>query len=244
MDRLIYTAMSGAQHILDQQTTNSNNLANVSSNGFRAQIDTFRAVPIVGAALNTRAFVVNATSGTDFTPGPIQPTGRNLDVAIEGKGWFAVQRPDGTEGLTRNGSFKINSNSILTSPDGLPVVGDGGPITVPPGVILSVAGDGTISAVNDGSNPGPSNPIGRLKLVNPPEAGLTRGTDGLFVSSGPAPVDETVKVVNGSLEGSNVNVVQSMVNMISLARQFDLQMNMLKTTESDDAKASEVLQLN
>jgi len=244
VDRLIYTAMSGAQHILDQQTTNSNNLANVSSNGFRAQIDTFRAVPIIGAALNTRAFVVNATTGTDFTPGPIQPTGRNLDVAIEGKGWFAVQRPDGTEGLTRNGSFKINSNGILTSPDGLPVIGDGGPITVPPGVVLSIGGDGTISAVNDGSNPGPSNPIGRLKLVNPPEANLTRGTDGLFVSSSAAPIDETVKVVNGSLEGSNVNVVQSMVNMISLARQFDMQMNMLKETESADAKACELLQLN
>ena len=244
MDRLIYTAMSGAQHILDQQATNSNNLANASSNGFRAQIDTFRAVPVIGAALNTRAFVANATSGTDFTPGPIQPTGRNLDVAIEGKGWFAVQRPDGTEGLTRNGSFKINSNGILTSPSGLPVVGDGGPITIPPGVVLSIAGDGTISAVNDGSNPGPSNPIGRLKLVNPAESGLTRGTDGLFVSNGPAPVDETVKVVNGSLEGSNVNVVQSMVNMISLARQFDMQMNMLKETENSDAKASELLQLN
>ena len=167
-----------------------------------------------------------------------------MDVAIEGKGWFAVQRPDGTEGFTRNGSFKISSNGVLTTPEGLSVVGDGGPITVPPNVVLSIAGDGTISAVNDGAVPGPSNPIGRLKLVNPPEGGLTRGTDGLFVSSGPAPVDETVKVVNGSLEGSNVNVVQSMVNMISLARQFDMQMQLLTQTENSDAKASELYQLN
>ena len=96
MDRMIYTAMTGAQHILDQQATNAQNMANASSTGFKAQLDTFRAVPVVGAAMDTRAFVVNASSGTDFTPGPIVPTGRNLDIAIEGKGWFSVQRADGS----------------------------------------------------------------------------------------------------------------------------------------------------
>lgn len=246
MDRMIYTAMTGAQHILDQQATNAQNMANASTAGFKAQLDTFRAVPVVGATMDTRAFVVNASSGTDFTPGPIVPTGRNLDIAIEGKGWLSVQREDGSEALTRNGSLKVSENGILQTASGRTILGDGGPITVPPGVVLSIGDDGTISTVNEGDDPGPSNGLGRLKLTNPPEANLVRGVDGLFsLSTGGAnPIDENVKVLNGAIEGSNVSVVQSMVNMISLARQFEVQMTLLKNAETNDAKATQVLVIN
>jgi flagellar basal-body rod protein FlgF len=244
MDRMIFTAMTGAQHILDQQATNSHNLANATSTGFKAQIDTFRAVPVIGDGLNTRAMVVNATSGTDFTPGPIQPTGRSLDVAIEGKGWFCVQRANGTEAYTRNGSFKVSSNGLLQTSAGLNVLGGGGPITITPNTIISIAGDGTISSVNDGPNPGPSTTIDTLKLVNPDEKTLVRGLDGLFNTNGaPASTDPTVKVVNGSLEGSNVNVVHAMVNMIALARQFDIQTKLMENAQSNDGKAAQLFSL-
>ena len=246
MDRMIYTAMTGAQHILDQQSTNSQNLANAASTGFRSQLDSFRSVPVVGAPMNTRSFVVNATSGTDFTPGGIEQTGRSLDVAIEGKGWLSVQRANGTEAYTRNGSLKVSENGLLQTASGLNVLGDGGPITIPPNVVISIGADGTISTVNDGDNPGPSTGLGRLKLTNPEEANLVRGTDGMFNLSagGSAPIDENVKIVNGALESSNVSVVQSMVNMISLARQFEVQITMLKNAEKNDEKATQLLQLN
>lgn len=246
MDKMIYTAMTGAQHILDQQATNSHNLANASSTGFKAQIDQFKAVPVKGGALDTRSFVISATTGSDFTPGAIEQTGRSLDVAVEGKGWFTVQRANGTEGYTRNGAFKISANGLLQTGSGLNVIGEGGPITIPPGTQVSVGGDGTVSTVNEGNPSGPSTTLDRLKLTNPAENTLVRGADGLFEVSGggTAQADPLVKVVNGALESSNVSLVESMVNMISLARQFDIQMKLLQHAENNDAGAAKLFSLN
>ena len=244
MDRVIYTAMTGAQHILDQQSTNSNNLANVSTNGFKAQIDSFLAVPIIGGGIDTRAFVINASGGTDYTPGAIKQTGRTLDFAIEGKGWFSVQRPDGSEGLTRNGSFKISENGLLQTSGGRNVLGGGGPITIPPNVNISIGADGTISSVDPAISGGPSTPIDVIKLSNPDEKSLVRGDDGLFKAAGGVVADLTVKVVNGALESSNVNVIHSMVNMISLARQFDIQMQLMKNAENSDQNAAKLFNLS
>jgi len=246
MDRLIYTAMTGAKQILEQQATTSNNLANVSTNGFRAQLDSFRAVPVVGANLPTRSYVVDSTVGTDFRAGPIQHTGRDLDVAIQGKGWLAVERADGTEGYTRSGSLKINENGVLQTQGGLNVLGDGGPITIPPDTHFTIGKDGTISTVQAGSIPGASIQLARLKLVNPPEADLTRGSDGMFVTRTGDAVepDANVAIIGGAVEGSNVNVVDAMVSMISLSRQFEIHMNLLKHAESNAAKATEFLALN
>ena len=244
MDRMIYTAMTGAKHILEQQATTAHNLANATSTGFRAQVDSFRAVPILGNGMPTRVFVVDATVGADFNPGPIQATNRDLDVAIQGKGWLTVQRADGSEGFTRNGSLKVSENGLLQTASGLTVVGDGGPISIPPDVAISIAKDGTVSSVSNGTLPGPSNAIGRLKLVNPPEEDLVRSEDGLFVTkSGNAEVDATVNVVSGALEGSNVNVVDAMVTMISLARQFETQMKLLQSAENNANKASQLLSM-
>lgn len=246
MDRLIYTAMSGAKQILEQQATTSNNLANVSTSGFRAQLDTFRAVPVVGAQSQTRTYVVDSTVGTDFRAGAIQQTGRELDVAIQGKGWLAVERADGSEGYTRAGSLKINENGVLQTESGLNVLSDGGPITIPPDTRITIAKDGTISTVQSGTVPGSTIQLARMKLVNPDEANLTRSSDGLFVTKDgqPADADAAVSIVGGAIESSNVNVVDAMVNMISLSRQFELHMNMLKHAESNAAKATEFLALN
>ncbi|HSH71441.1 MAG TPA: flagellar basal body rod protein FlgF [Methylophilaceae bacterium] len=246
MDRLIYTAMSGAKHILEQQATNSHNLANATSTGFKAQVDSFRAVPVISEGLPTRAFVVDATVGADFNPGPIQATNRDLDIAVQGKGWLVVQKPDGSEGFTRNGSLKVSENGILQTATGLTIMGDGGPISIPPDVIISIAKDGTVSSVSTNTLPGPANSIGRLKLVNPPEANLVRAENGLFVTKdgSSVPADATVNVVSGALEGSNVNVVDAMVTMISLARQFETQMKLMQNAENNASKASQIFNLS
>ena len=180
MDRLIYTAMTGAKHILEQQANTAHNLANATTTGFRAQLDSFRAVPVIGGDLPTRAFVVDSTVGTDFTAGALQQTGRDLDVAVQGKGWIAVQLEDGSEGYTRHGSLKLSENGVLQTQSGLNVMGDGGPISIPPDVTLTISKDGTVSTNEVGIKPGATNVVGRIKLVNPPEDAIVRGDDGLF----------------------------------------------------------------
>ncbi|MCZ4306642.1 flagellar basal-body rod protein FlgF [Zoogloeaceae bacterium G21618-S1] len=243
MDKLIYTAMTGAKHILTQQAAVSHNMANATSTGFRTEMHKFRAVDVQDSPLASRSFVVDASVATDFRPGPMQLTGRTYDVAVEGKGWFAVQGADGREAYTRNGSFELSAEGVLQTRDGRAVIGDGGPITVPPDNQIVIGKDGSISAIPTTGDKNAVNVIGRLKLVNPPEAELRRGEDGLFrtASGAPAPADEAVQVAGGYLEGSNVNVVDQMVNMISLARQFEMQTQLLRKAETNDQVATKLL---
>ncbi len=246
MDRLIYTAMSGAKQVFEQQSTVAHNLANVTTSGFRAQMDSFRAIPVTGPGAPTRIMVVDASVGNDFRPGVIQTTGRDLDVAINGKGWFAVQGPDGKEGYTRYGSFSVNANGLLQTRTGLTVMGDGGAISVPPDTALTIAKDGTVSTVPQTGQKTQVTEVGRLKLVNPPEEDLVRGDDGLFhlANGNPANTDPNITLHSGGLESSNVNVAEALVSMISLARQFDLHMKLLQNAEQNSAKASQMLSLN
>ncbi|MDC8759325.1 flagellar basal body rod protein FlgF [Janthinobacterium fluminis] len=248
MDRLVYTAMTGARHILDQQATTANNLANATSTGFRAQLNTFRAVPIVAEnlPLATRSFVVDSTVGADFAQGPMLHTGRDLDVAVQNKGWIVVRSADGSEAYTRNGSLKINENGMLQTQGGLMVEGETGPLAVPPEVKVSVASDGTVGTISTDTKPGPATILGRIKLVNPPEQALVRGADGLFrlKDGSTADADPFVKLSSGALEGSNVSPVDSMVSMISLARAFETQMSLMKNAENNAAKATQILALN
>ena len=247
MDRMIYTAMSGAKHTMEQQATASNNLANATTTGFREQLDTFRSVPVVGEGLSTRSFVVDSTSGSNFSGGPIQETGRALDVAVQGPGWFAVKTVDGGEAYTRNGNFKLNENGILQTQTGQNVAGEGGgTISVPPDSNVTIAPDGTVSSIPTTGAATAGSVLGRLKLVNPNEKSLTRGNDGLFrlTSGTQADADANVRVIGSALEGSNVNVVESMVSMINLARQFDLNMKLVQTAESNTDKANQILSLS
>lgn len=243
MDRLIYTAMTGANHTLSQQATVAQNLANASTAGYRAENNAFRAVPVFGDGLPTRAFVVDSTISADFTPGPLQTTGRDLDVAIRGSGWIAVQLENGEEAYTRNGSLQVNPNGILLTHNGLRVKGDRGVIAVPLETRITIGVDGTVSSVPINPQPNTVALVGRIKLVNPPEGSLVKGTDGLFrlKEGGEAPVDAKVRLVEGTLEGSNVNVVHEMVSMIALARQFDMQMKMLENAERNAQQASEIM---
>lgn len=246
MDRLIYTAMTGASHVLKQQASVAENLANANTPGFRATLDTFRAVPLVGEGLATRAFVVDSTAGADFSPGVLQQTGRVLDVAVEGAGWFAVQGADGKEAYTRNGSFQLSPNGVLQTASGMSVVGDTGPLSIPPDTEVTIARDGTISTVPSGSNATSVVVVGRMKLVNPDPALMERSSDGLFRTrdGSAAAADANVGVVSGSIESSNVNTVEAMVSMISLARKFDMQMKMLQTADTNEQRATQILNVN
>jgi flagellar basal-body rod protein FlgF len=247
MDRLVYTAMTGARHILDQQATTANNLANATTTGFRAQLDSFRAVPVVSEGLPTRTFVVDNTVGADFRQGTMQTTGRALDVAVRGDGWLAVQSADGSEAYTRNGSLKVSENGLLQTTSGQTLVGENGPIAIPPDTDVAIAVDGTVSGIAmNQTQPGPANILGRIKLVNPDTKGMVRGDDGLFRNQSglPADPDPNVRLADGTLEGSNVNPIDAMVNMITLARSFDTQMSLLKNAENNAAKATQILALS
>ena len=238
MDRMIYLSMSGAKAAMQRQDTLANNLANVSTPGFRAELQAFRAVPVEGSGASTRVYALETTPSYDASPGPITSTGRNLDVAVKGNSWLSVQALDGTEAYTRGGSLDITPDGTLTTRSGLPVLGDGGPVNVPPNTEVSIGVDGTIS----GKGPtGRSTVLGKLKLVTP-EAPLQRGEDGLFRGAdGDLEADPTARVQDGALEGSNVSAVETMVQMISAARQFESQMKLMQTGEADDRAAAQLL---
>ncbi len=238
MDRMIYLSMSGAKATMQRQETLANNLANVSTVGFRAELAAFRAVPVQGSGASTRVYALESTPGYDATPGQVTATGRNLDVAMKGAAWLAVQGLDGTEAYTRGGSLDVNAEGNLVTSSGLTVLGDGGPIAVPPDNAISIAADGTVSAT---AANGRSTSIGKLKLVTP-EGPLTRGTDGLFRGAdGDLSADAAARVQDGALEGSNVSAVETMVAMISAARQFEAQMKSLSTAEGNDKAAAQLL---
>ncbi len=246
MDRLIYTAMSGAKHAFLQQAGVAQNLANASTTGYRAMEHKFRAVQVQGEGLPTRAFVVDASVANVFDQGPLMATGRPLDVAVQGAGWIAVETPDGGEAYTRAGNLQTNANGQLQTASGLNVLGDGGPISVPPDNRIAIAPDGTVSGIPLFGVPNNVAVAGRIKLVNPPENELVRGGDGLFRTRAgtPAEVDPNVKLAPESLEGSNVNPVDSMVSMISLARQFEMQIKMLQTADANARQVSQILSMN
>ncbi|TMH09218.1 MAG: flagellar basal-body rod protein FlgF [Betaproteobacteria bacterium] len=241
MDRMIYLSMSGAKATMQRQDTLANNLANVSTVGFRAELQAFRAVPVEGSGASTRVYALESTPGYDASAGSVTATGRNLDVAMKGNSWLAVQGLDGTEAYTRAGSLDVSSDGTLTTRNGITVLGDGGPIQVPPNTEVSIASDGTVSA--KAAN-GKSTSVGKLKLVTP-EVALQRGTDGLFrAAEGDLSADPKARVQDGALEGSNVSAVETMVAMITAARQFESQIKMLQTAEADEKAAAQLLSMN
>ena len=239
MDRLIYLSMAGAKATLQRQDTLANNLANASTNGFRAEMQAFRAVPVRGDGASTRVYALESTVGADMRSGPMQSTGRSLDVAMQDKAWLAVQSLAGTEAYTRAGALQVSPEGQLVTPAGLPVLGDGGPITVPANATVEIAGDGSITTTIAGQRP---QQAGRLNLVTP-EAPLRRGVDGLFRTPDGADLDAspTARLQSGTLEGSNVSSVETMISMIAAARQFEQQLKMLQGAEQRDQGAAKLL---
>jgi flagellar basal-body rod protein FlgF len=197
-------------------------------------------VPVQGSGASTRVYTLESTVGASFEPGSVTPTGRPLDVAMKGGAWLAVQGLDGTEAYTRAGALDVDAQGQLVTKNGLPVLGEGGPIAIPANSEVSIAGDGTVSA--KGVN-GRSTSVGRLKLVTPESpAALTRSADGLFrAAEGELSRDAGARVQDGALEGSNVSAVETMISMISAARQFEHQMKLLQTAERQEQQAAKLL---
>jgi flagellar basal-body rod protein FlgF len=238
MDRMIYLGMSGAKMDMQRQDVLAHNLANVATTGFKAELQAVRSVPVRGDGASTRVYALETTVGYDDTAGPVSATGRPLDIAVQGKSWLAVQGLDGTEAYTRFGALTVDSEGTLKTQNGLTVLGDGGPIALPPNSTVSIGADGAVSSkLANGS----ITPVGKLKLVTPEER-LERGEDGLFRSNGgELPADPTARVQDGALEGSNVNPIEAMISMIAAARQFEAQMKLMKTAEQDEQQASKLL---
>jgi flagellar basal-body rod protein FlgF len=246
MDRLLYVAMTGAREAQVAQSVTSHNLANASTTGFRSTLAGATQAPLSGPGhADARSYAVTEGRGLDFTPGPMMATGRDLDVAIEGEGWIAVQAPDGGEALTRAGDLRVDAFGMLTTGTGLPVLGNGGPIALPPYEALEIASDGTISIRPLGQDAAGLAVVERIRLVNPEPQSLLRGEDGLVrMADGEAPAEADVRLMGGMLEGSNVSVITAMVEMIQHARNFELQVKMMTTAEQNDRSSSELLRLS
>ena len=245
MDRLLYISMNGAKHSMNQQAVTANNLANASTNGYKAQNSAFRALPVYGPGMPTRTFVVASTPNADLSGGTLTTTGRPLDVAVHGRGWFAVQDARGGEAYTRNGAFQVTDTGLLVTNNGLPLIGDGGTITVPPDSEVNIAKDGTVTLVANGLVQNAVS-IGRLKLVNPPDSNMVRGDDGLFrqKNNAIAQADGSVSLAAGTLETSNVSAVNSLIDMIDHSRLYDLQVQLMSKADENSKDAQSIMSLN
>ena len=243
MDRLLYVAMSGARETMQAQTVNTQNLANASTTGFRADLQSFQSLPVNGPGYASRVYGMATDQGIDTSPGSVMGTGRELDVAINGDGWIAVQGPDGNEAYTRAGDLRVDSLGLLRTGAGRPVMGNGAPIAIPPAEKIQIAGDGTISIRPLGQNT--LAVVDRIKLVNPPSAQLQKGADGLVHLKGgdAAEADASVQLQVGALESSNVNTVEAMVNLIQLARQYETQVKMMANAEENDRASAQLMRM-
>ena len=247
MDRMLYIAMNGAKQTMTAQAITANNLANVSSTGFRADLAKMLSLPVSGTGFPSRVYSETENPDVDFQSGAIIPTGNELDVAISGDGWLTIQTPDGNEAYTRAGNLSISpQGGFLTTVNGLPLLGNGGPIAIPPYSKLEIASDGTISILPVGQEPGTLSVIDRIRLVNPAKADLFKGTDGLFRhrNNETAIPNINVTLVGGALESSNVNAVASMVDMITQARSFEMQVKMMKMADENDSTSARLMQIS
>lgn len=246
MDSSIYLGMSGAQMRQLALQSISNNLANINTVGFRADLEEFRAYPTDSGNLSGQVFSVVETAAQDFEYGTMAQTDRELDVAIDGDGWFAIQSPSGKEAYTRAGNFTISPQGLLTTPTGQLVLGNSGPIAIPPANRVSIGMDGTITIIPKGSSSSDKITLDQLKLVKPEHSDLQKGEDGLFhmIGDANARVDGSVKVRSGWLEGSNVNAVSSLVNMINLSREYEMEVKVMQTAEEDDTKSQAILEVS
>jgi flagellar basal-body rod protein FlgF len=245
MDEMIYLAMTGAKQTEYAQAINSNNLANISTSGFRADLHAFSSQAIEGPGAGSRVNAIVDAFGTDFTQGPVANTGRNLDIAVQGKGFIAVQAPDGSEAYTRAGDLRVNSGGLLSNGAGHLVLGDGGPVAVPPNTSLTIGADGTVTVQPLGQGPEALVIVDRIKLVNPDIKQLSKGNDGLLrLPEGEvADADASVQVTAGALEQSNVNVAMTLVNMIELSRQYEMQVNAMKTAKENADSAAQLMRV-
>lgn len=245
MDKLLYVSMSGAAETMRAQAIQANNLANVATSGFRSEYSQARAMPVFGDGFPSRVYAMTESPGVKYAPGTISQTGNDMDMAINGDGWFVVQDASGKEAYTRAGEFNIDPSGVMRTRDGLAVMGGGAPLVVPPYEKVEVGSDGTVSVRSLGQGAESMTVAGRIKLVNPDVTKLTRGEDGLYrmIDGSSAPEAAGVKVVTGAVEGSNVNAVEALTQIINLSRQFEMQIKMMHQAQQLDESSARVMQL-
>jgi flagellar basal-body rod protein FlgF len=238
--------MTGAKQLAQAQALVAHNLANVSTTGFRADLARFEARPVEGPGYPSRVNTVATGLGFDQSQGALVQTGEVLDVAIDGAGWLAVQARDGSEAMSRGGALKVNAVGLLETERGELVLGDNGPLAVPPYSQIAVAADGTISIVPQGQGAATLAQVGRMKLVDPPQAQLEKRPDGLVRMRGGAELeaDADVRVTSGFIESSNVNMAATMVDMIEYQRQFDLAVRMMRVADDNASRAASLASLS
>jgi len=245
MDRSLYIAMSGAKQTLLAQTANSNNLANAQTTGFKSDFEQFRAMPVFGPGFPTRVYAMTERPGSDMSMGPLQTTGDDLDVAVKGEGWLAVEAKDGSEAYSRSGDLRITPEGRLENGAGLAIMGNDGPIVLPPANKIDIGNDGTISIIPIGGKATDVAVIDRIKMVKPSLANLEKLNDGLMHTKDGtvALADANVTLVQGALEGSNVNAVSALVEMIELARTFELQTKVMKNANDNSGVSAKLMQM-
>jgi flagellar basal-body rod protein FlgF len=243
MDRMIYVAMNGARAAMRAQTIVAHNIANASTTGFRELRHATESTSVPGTGLDTRVNPVDLPDSFDQTAGTMVQTGRDLDIAVQGSGWIAVQGPDGAEAYTRDGNLRINAAGLLETATGHLVRGNGGPISIPAFSQLFIGGDGQISIVPQGQTPEGLAVVDRIKLVDPPARELARGGDGLFrmADGSTAPPDATIRIASGQLESSNVNAAAALVEMIEVSRSYEMQVRAMRTADENDAAAARLI---
>jgi len=245
MDKLVYTALSGLRGHMSAQAAIANNIANASTIGYRADKVQFDSLQLMGPSLETRMPSTERVIDADRTAGAFVSTGRKLDVAMTGDGWLAVQGSDGEEAYTRRGDLQISESGLLTTGDGMPVMGNGGPITIPPNQGVSFAADGSVLIVPVGGTADNPTLIDRLKLVSPKGTDTVKGLDNLLhvKGGGTLPDDLNATIHTGMLEQSNVNLTQALVDMIENQRSYEVQARLLTTTKDMDEGGSSLLRL-
>lgn len=246
MDKMLYIAASGAKQDFLATAVRANNLANAQTTGFKAQLEQARAMPAYGEGLPTRVFSMTESPTNNYESGPLITTGRPLDVAIQGDGWFSVQTPQGEEAYTRSGSLTMTVDGALQDSKGNLVLGENGPLFLPvPVSNVTIGNDGRISARLQGAPESQIDEVGRLKLVNPGIETMKRRNDGLFdlKEGGVAPQDIRVGVGAGMIEGSNVNAVEEMVSMISLQRHYEMQVKLMKKADQMVTSSNTLLRI-
>ena len=247
MDKALYISMTGAKNNMLAQTAHSNNLANANTTGFRADFAQARSMGVYfGDGHPSRAYAQTENPATNFIPGPLIETGRNLDVAIEGDGLIAIQDPIGNEAYTRMGDLSVDVSGILRTSTGHPVMGSGGPIAIPPAEQITIAQDGSITVRISGSGPDELVNIDRIKLVSPEWRDMQKGEDGLIrlKSGGLAEPDANVTLASGFTEGSNVNAIHEFTEVLSLSRQYEMQIKLMKTAEKNSESSSGLLRMS
>ncbi|ALS99094.1 flagellar basal-body rod protein FlgF [Lacimicrobium alkaliphilum] len=246
MDKMLYIAASGAKQDLLATGVRANNLANAQTTGFKAQLQQARAMPAFGEGLPTRVFAMTESPSNKYESGAMIQTGRELDVAIQGRGWLSVQDAQGNEAYTRAGNLQVGADGLLEDGHGNLVIGDAGPIALPlPLSKIDIAADGTLSIRPQGAPAEVLAEVGQLKLVNPQLDQMQRGNDGLFrlKDGNQAAQDIDVRLMSGVLEGSNVNPIQEMVSMIELQRHYELQVKMMKKADELDMRGNMLLRI-